>query len=260
MNLKSNNPFLKNKSFSKPAETTVFDEQGRPVQIIDYNETMTVNGAINKSFILLAMLIGSAAYTWWMGVNGQNPMPLAIVGAILAFVMVLIASFKPNYSPYLAPAYALFEGLFIGAISAVFAENYYSEIIIQAVAGTFVTFIVCLALYRFKIVKVTEQFKSIVVASTLAIVTYYLVSWVISLFTSWQPVHYGNSLMSIGISVFVIVIAALNLFLDFDMIETGAKRRLPKYMEWFGAIGLMVTLVWLYLEILRLLAKLSSRD
>ncbi|QEE48913.1 Bax inhibitor-1/YccA family protein [Flavobacterium alkalisoli] len=260
MNLKSNNPFLKNKSFTKPVEATVFDAEGRPVEIIDYNNTMTINGAINKSFILLFVLLASSFFTWYMVNNGQNPYVVAITGGLIGFVMVLIASFKPNYSQYLAPAYALFEGMFIGGISAVFALYFYPEIIMQAVLGTFVTFIVCFLLYRFKIVKVTEQFKSIVVAATFAIASYYLVSWILSLFTSWQPVHHGNSLMSIGISVFVIVIAALNLFLDFDMIEQGAKKRLPKYMEWFSAMGLLITLVWLYLEILRLLAKLSSRD
>ncbi|HYD91787.1 MAG TPA: Bax inhibitor-1/YccA family protein, partial [Flavobacterium sp.] len=133
-------------------------------------------------------------------------------------------------------------------------------IVIQAVGATFVTFGVCLALYRFRIIKVTEQFRSVVVAATLAILTYYILSWVLSLFINFEPVHQGNSLISIGISVFVIVIAALNLFLDFDMIEQGAQRRLPKYMEWFGAMGLVVTLVWLYIELLRLLSKISSRD
>jgi uncharacterized YccA/Bax inhibitor family protein len=115
-------------------------------------------------------------------------------------------------------------------------------------------------LYKFKIVQVTERFKSIVIAATLAIATYYLISWLVSLFTSFTPVHHGNSMMSIGISVFVIVIAAMNLFLDFDQIEDGANRKMPKYMEWYGAMGLMITLVWLYMEFLRLLSKLNSRD
>jgi uncharacterized YccA/Bax inhibitor family protein len=159
----------------------------------------------------------------------------------------------------LAPAYALFEGLFIGGISAIF-EIKYPGIVIEAVAATLVTFVVCLLLYKYKIVQVTEQFKSVVVAATLAIATYYLISWLFSMFTSFVPVHHGSSLMSIGISVFVIVIAALNLFLDFDEIENGVQRKLPKYMEWFGAMGLMITLVWLYIEFLRLLSKLYSRD
>jgi uncharacterized YccA/Bax inhibitor family protein len=256
MNLKSNNPFLKNKSFSQTSATTVYDEDGRPVEIIDFNNTMTVNGAIGKSFILLALLVGAAVYTWSLVANGQNPLVLGIAGAILGLVAVLIAVAKPNLSPYLAPAYALFEGLFIGVISAFF-EAKYPGLVMQAVFATFVTFFVCLALYAFRIVKVTEQFKSIVIASTLAIGTYYLISFALSFF-GVTLFHHGSSLMSIGFSVFVIVVAALNLFLDFDMIEQGAQRRMPKYMEWFGAMGLIITLVWLYIEFLRLLSKLRD--
>jgi uncharacterized YccA/Bax inhibitor family protein len=133
-------------------------------------------------------------------------------------------------------------------------------IVINAVGGTFITFLVCFALFKFGIVKVNDTFRSVVVAATVAIGVYYLISWLLSMFTSFVPVHYGNSLISIGISVFVIVIAALNLFLDFDQIEKGAQQRLPKYMEWYGAMGLMITLVWLYIEFLRLLSKISSRD
>jgi uncharacterized YccA/Bax inhibitor family protein len=220
---------------------------------------MTVSGTINKSFILLMLLVATAFITWNLAFNGYNPIVLTIGGAIVGLILVLISSFKPHLSTYLAPAYALFEGLFIGGISAFF-EASYPGIVIQAVGGTFVTFLVCFALYKYNIVKVNEKFKSIVIAATLAIAVYYLVSWLLSMFTSFQPVHYGNSMMSIGISVFVIIIAALNLFLDFDQIEKGAQEKMPKYMEWYGAMGLMITLVWLYIEFLRLLSKLSSRD
>ena len=205
------------------------------------------------------MLLTTACITWWLAFNGYNPLVLTIGGAIVGFVLVLIAAFKPHTSTWVAPGYALFEGLFIGGISAFF-EASYPGIVIQAVSCTFITFIVCFALYKYKIVKVTERFKSIVIAATLAIVTYYLLSWILSFFITFEPVHHGNSLMSIGISVFVIVIAALNLFLDFDEIEKGAEKQMPKYMEWFSAMGLMITLVWLYVEFLRLLSKLSSRD
>jgi uncharacterized YccA/Bax inhibitor family protein len=255
MNLKSKNPFLSRKSFA--GTTTVYNAEGRPVEIIDYNNTMTVQGAVNKSFILLFLLVASAGYTWYMGATGQNPIALGIAGAILGLVSVLIASFKPTTSPYLAPAYAIFQGLFLGVISLIIETQVgVSGLALQAVAATFVTFMVCFLLYRFKVVKVTEQFKSVVIASTLAIGTYYLISFVLSFF-GVTLFHHGNSLMSIGFSVFVIVIASLNLFLDFDMIEQSAKNRLPKYMEWFGAMGLMVTLVWLYIEFLRLLSKLQ---
>jgi uncharacterized YccA/Bax inhibitor family protein len=256
MEFKSRNPFLKNKSFS---QARVVSEQTHDGVIIDYNETMTVSGTMNKSFIMLLLLVAGATLTWWMTYQEINIMPMAIGGAIMGFVLVLISSFRPQYAPWLAPGYAIFEGLFIGAISAIF-EIMYPGVAIQAVGATFVTFLVCLGLYKYRIVKVTEQFKSIVIAATLAILTFYLVSWLVSLFTDFVPVHRGNSLMSIGISVFVIIIAALNLFLDFDMIEKSAQQRLPKYMEWFGAMGLMITLVWLYIEFLRLLSKIASRN
>lgn len=250
--MRSNNPFLKSKSFAG-SETEVRTET------IDITNAMTVSGTMNKTFILLLILLGSSTITWWMTFNGYNSMPLAIGGAIVALILVLICAFRPQMASTLAPGYALFEGLFIGAISSIF-EAMYPGIVINAVGATFVTFVVCLGLYRFGIVKVNEQFKSIVIAATLAIFTYYVVSWLISLFTDFVPVHYGNSWMSIGISVFVIIVAALNLFLDFKMIEEGAEQYRPKYMEWFGAMGLMVTLVWLYIEFLRLLSKLASRD
>lgn len=255
--MNSKNPFLNNKIFSSTALSK--KEEVHTATIIDYNTEMTLSGTINKSFILFLLLSASAMVIWWLTFNGMNPLVPAISGAIIGFVLVLISMFKPQYSSYLAPAYALFEGLFIGGISAIF-EIKYPGIVIEAVAATLVTFVVCLLLYKYKIVQVTEQFKSVVVAATLAIATYYLISWLFSMFTSFVPVHHGSSLMSIGISVFVIVIAALNLFLDFDEIENGVQRKLPKYMEWFGAMGLMITLVWLYIEFLRLLSKLYSRD
>ena len=118
---------------------------------------------------------------------------------------------------------------------------------------------VCLALYKYGIVKVNDKFRSVVIAATLAIATYYLISWLLAMFAGFQPVHYGNSMASIGISAIVIVVAALNLFLDFDQIEKGAQSKLPKYMEWYGAMGLMITLVWLYIEFLRLLSKLQKK-
>ncbi|MGV3460783.1 MAG: Bax inhibitor-1/YccA family protein [Flavobacterium sp.] len=258
MELKSKNPFLKNKAFEQT--TTVYDAEGQPIQVIDYNDVMTVGGAINKSFILLVLLVASAGVTWTMFYNGTNPMGLAIAGAVAGFIAVLITVFRPHTARFLAPAYAVFEGLFIGGISAFFEVNYQPGIVINAVGATFVTFVVCFLLYRFKVVKVTEQFKSIVIASTLAIGTYYLITWLLAMFTSFEPVHYGHSLMSIGISAFVIIIAAMNLFLDFDLIDESARKRLPKYMEWFGAMGLMITLVWLYIEFLRLFSKIAGRD
>lgn len=252
MNFKSSNPFLGSKAFKNTSRSA--DEA-----IYSVENNMTIEGAINKSFILLGLLLVSAALSWWMVANGNNPMVFVVGGAIVGFILVLIASFKPATSRWAAPGYALFEGLFVGGVSAMF-ESLYSGIVLQAVSCTLITFIICFALYKYKVVKVTEKFKGIVIAATLAIVSYYLITWLLSMFINFTPVHHGNSLMSIGISLFVIVIAALNLFLDFDMIEKGSERQLPKYMEWFSAMGLMITLVWLYIEFLKLLAKLSSRD
>ena len=255
MELRSKNPFLNNKSYTSN-KADVYNTEDRPAQIIDYNNTMTVQGAVTKSFILFALLMAGAGITWYMAFTGQNPLGLTIAGAVIGMILVIAASFSPKNSRYLAPGYAVFEGLFIGGISALF-EVRYPGLVIKAVASTMVTFGVCLALYRFGVVKVTEKFKSVVIASTLAIATYYLISMLFYWIGGVSFFHHNNSLMSIGFSVFVVVIAALNLFLDFDQIEEGVKRRLPKHMEWYGAMGLIITLVWLYVEFLRLLSKLS---
>lgn len=253
----SSNPFFK-KAFKETDEV----QEGliHESTFIDYNETMTVSGTINKSIFMLLGLIITALVTFFLvGTGILNPMLPLIGGAVIGFILVLVASFKPHLSAWVAPGYAIFEGLFIGSLSLIF-ESIYPGIVIQAVGCTFVTFTVCLLLYRFKVVKVTERFRSVVTAAILGIALYYVLSWILSLIFNYQPVHYGNSLMSIGISVFVIVVAALTLFLDFDQIEKGAAQRQPKFMEWFGAMGLMITLVWLYVEFLRLLSKLASRN
>jgi uncharacterized YccA/Bax inhibitor family protein len=257
MNFNSKNPFLSKDRFSSNAVSKA--EELQQSQIIDYNQDMTISGTINKTAILFLILCASSTITWWMAFNGMNAMLPTIGGAIVGLILVVIAAFKPQASPYLAPGYALFEGLFIGGISAIF-EAKFPGIVVNAVGATLVTFLVCLGLYKYRIVKVNEQFKSVVIAATLAIATYYLFSWLASLIFNFTPVHYGNGMMSIGISVFVIIVAALNLFLDFDLIEKGSEQRMPKYMEWYGAMGLMVTLVWLYIEFLRLLSKLASKD
>lgn len=264
MNFNSNNPFLKNDKFTKEKQGSVSEFNGsQTVERFDTiditNEPMTIQGTINKSFVLLGLLLVGAIVTWYLTAMGYNPIVLTIGGAIVGFVLVLISAFKPHLSAKLAPGYAIFEGLFIGGISAIF-EAMYPGIVIQAVAGTFITFLICLGLYKFKIVKVNQTFRNVVIAATLAIATYYLFAFLGSLIFKFEAFHYGNSLMSIGFSAFVIIIAALNLFLDFDLIEQSAAKRQPKYMEWFAAMGLLITLVWLYIEFLRLLAKINSRD
>jgi uncharacterized YccA/Bax inhibitor family protein len=162
-----------------------------------------------------------------------------------------------KYSAFLAPVYAILEGMFLGAISALF-EAMYPGIVMNAVLGTFGTFLFMLFAYRTGIIKVTDKLRSIIMSATFGIAIMYGLSWILSIFGIGMPFFHGNGLISIGISIFIIVVAAFNLLLDFDMIERASAMQAPKYMEWFGAFGLLVTLVWLYIEFLRLLSKLRD--
>ncbi len=261
MNEKSRNPFLSEKAYSGN-NAQMYDAAGNPVYVYDANQVMTVRGTINKTFILFGLLAIGALAPFVMLAYGINPLPAAIACAIAGFVCVIVAGFSKKNAMYLAPAYALFEGVFISSVS-MYVEVAYGNgtgIVLQAVMGTLLTFGVCLALYRFRIIKVTERFKSIVIASMMAVVTYYLIAFLFSWLGGITPFHHGNSLMSIGFSLFLIVLAAANLLMDFSFIEEGSKNNLPKYMEWYSSMGLLITLVWLYLEILRLLSKLQSRN
>ncbi len=223
--------------------------------------TMSVNGTLQKFGFMLLMILGTAFYSWKeVGGNGDYVMPMVYGGAIGGFVIALIMTFKKQWSPFLAPLYALLEGLFIGAISAMF-EEYYDGIVLNAVGLTLGVAVAMYLLYTFRIIRATERFKSIIFTATAGIAIFYLITWVVNMFSpgSMAFMHEGST-FGIGFSLFVVAIAALNLILDFDMIEQGSAMGAPKYMEWYGAFGLMVTIVWLYLEILRLLAKLNSRD
>ena len=233
-------------------------------------QQMTLQGTVNKTLIMLALLLISASFTWRMffsALSSGNPaagaqavMPWMIGGMIGGLVVALITIFKKTASPITAPIYALLEGLFLGALSS-FMEARFPGIVIQAVALTFGTLFVLLFLYKSRIINPTENFKLGVVAATGGIFLVYLVTLILRLFgVGYISFIHGNGTISILFSLFVVVIAALNLVLDFDFIENGCQQGAPKYMEWYGAFGLMVTLVWLYIEILRLLAKLQSRD
>jgi len=214
---------------------------------------------VNKTALLLAIVALTAAFAW--NRFTQNPaqaMPLILIGSIGGLVMALITTFKKEWSAVTAPIYALLQGLAIGAISAMF-ETQFRGIVLQAAMLTFGTLFALLAAYRSGWIRATEKFKLGVVAATGGIFLMYLVGWVLGMFGVNMSFLYGNGMLSIGISVFVVVIAALNLVLDFDMIEQGAKLGAPKYLEWYAGFSLLVTLVWLYIEILRLLAKLNSR-
>ena len=250
---KSGNPALAEKRF----RDTVLDD------VVTYENAMTVRGTLQKFGFLMIMVLGTALYSWKEFASGGNTMPLILVGAFGGLIIAIILTFKKEWSPFLAPAYALLEGLFIGAISAYYNYVFAAKapfIIMNAVGLTLACAVAMYLLYSFKIIQATQKFKAIVMTATAGIGIFYLLTWVLSSFGVSLPFLHEGSLMGIGFSLFIVAIAALNLILDFDMIEQGAALGAPKYMEWYGAFGLLVTIVWLYLEILRLLSKLSSRD
>jgi uncharacterized YccA/Bax inhibitor family protein len=247
--MRTSNPALNNETFTgfgRAALTT---------------EPMTIQGTVNKSLVLLILLSLSAAWTWRAYLIGHDPRavtPWLLVGGIGGFIVALITVFKKAWSPVTAPVYALLEGLVLGGISSIL-EAQYPGIVIQAVGLTFGTLFGLLLAYKSGLIRATEKFKLGVVAATGGIALFYVITIVLGFFNIHIPYIYGNGLIGIGFSLFIVVIAALNLVLDFDFIEQGAAQGAPRYMEWYGAFGLMVTLIWLYLEILRLLSKMMSR-
>jgi uncharacterized YccA/Bax inhibitor family protein len=246
---KSGNPTLTEKSFR---DTTAFD----------YDNAMTIRGTMNKFGFMFLMLLGTAYYSWKEFAQGGNVQPLIWAGALGGLVVALVIVFKKQWSPYLAPLYALLEGLFLGAISAYYNEAFAAKapnIVMNAVGLTFGTVIAMYLLYSSRVIQATQKFKAIVFTATAGIAVFYLISFVLRMFGIQMAFLHEGSAMGIGFSLVVVAIAALNLIMDFDMIEQSAAAGAPKYMEWYGAFGLMVTIVWLYLEILRLLSKLSSR-
>ena len=228
----------------------------------DTDQVMTIQGTVNKTGIMLLLLIISASWTWgkffsWGG-NAAAVYPWMIGGAIGGFVVAMATVFKKHWAGITAPIYAILEGLFLGGISAVF-ESMYPGIVMQAVTLTFGTMFTLLFAYKSGLIKVTENFRLGLVAATGGIFLVYMASFILGFFGINMPFIHESGLLGIGFSLFVVVIAALNLVLDFDFIENGAEAGAPKFMEWYAAFGLMVTLIWLYVEILRLLAKLQRR-
>lgn len=245
--MRTSNPSLNSKTFERAAPGT---------------GVMTIEGTVNRVGILLVLMLIPAAYMWNKVLGAWDPgaaMGTAMLGALGAFVFALITIFKKTWAPVTAPVYAVLEGLFLGAISGVFHQQY-PGIAMQAIALTMGTLFTLLLAYRSGLIRATENFKLGVVAATGGIAMLYLVNIVMGFFGAGIPFIHESGTFGILFSLFVVVIAALNLVLDFDFIENGAAAGAPKYMEWYAAFGLMVTLVWLYLEILRLLAKLQSRD
>ncbi len=245
---RSGNPALRN---------AIFKNEGTAA-----DQVMTLQGTVNKTGILLVLVVVGATYTWnlfFQTGDAAAVMPIAIGGAIGGLIFALITIFKKTWAGVTAPAYAVLQGLFLGGISAIF-EAQFPGIVIQATGLTLGTLASLLLLYKLGIIKPTENFRLMIVSATMGIGLLYLVSFVMNMFgsTGIGFIH-SNGLMGIGFSLFVVAIAALNLVLDFDFIEQGSEQGAPKYMEWFGAFALMVTLIWLYLEMLRLLSKLRSR-
>ena len=223
----------------------------------DYTDKMTIGGTVNKTFLSLLILVGSAYYSW---TNIGIANILVLPSIVISFIVAIITIRNKHWSPTTVPIYAVLQGIFLGVISNVF-NSMYEGIVITAVSYTLCILFALLSIYRLGLIKATENFKLGIAAATGGIALLYIINFVMSFFGSGIPLMDINnaSMMSIGFSVFVIIIAALSLVVDFDFIEEGAEKGAPKYMEWFGAFGLMVTLVWLYLEILKLLAKLNSR-
>ncbi|MGV8941265.1 MAG: Bax inhibitor-1/YccA family membrane protein [Lysobacter sp.] len=251
--MRSSNPALKSASFLDLHSGAV---------VRGGSDVMTLNGTVNKTGMLLLLCVLTASFAW-----AQVSTPAGIVGAqpymwgglIGGLVLAMITIFKKEWSPITAPLYALVEGFFLGAISAMF-NHMYEGIVMQAVLLTFGTLFALLFAYRSGLVKATENFKLGVAAATGGVFLVYMASMVLGFFGINIPMIHESGLVGIGFSLVVVVIAALNLVLDFDFIETGVEQGAPKYMEWYGAFGLMVTLVWLYVEFLRLLSKLQSRN
>ena len=242
---RSTNPVLRENAFTGQIAT---------------GETMTIQGTVNKTGFLLLCVVATSAWTWGLA-HSETPgaaIPWMIGGLIGGLVTALITVFKKEWSALTAPLYALLEGLVLGGISALF-EKSYPGIAVQAISLTFGVLFVLLLAYKTGIVRATRGFKLGVIAATGGIAMVYMINMLMGFFHMRMSFLYSSSPLGIGISLFVVTIAALNLILDFDMIETGAGMGAPKYMEWYGAFAMMVTLIWLYMEILRLLSKVRRR-
>ncbi|HEX2784199.1 MAG TPA: Bax inhibitor-1/YccA family protein [Ilumatobacteraceae bacterium] len=267
------NPIFNETTWNKAARNPGWgapDPSTRATPITDgpvsawHSQVMTVGGTISAAGVLMVVLLAAAVVGWQSGPDnqvGQTGFPaLALGGILVGFACVIAMYFRPMWAKVLAPVYALGEGFFLGVISKAY-ENYQNGIVVQAVGATLGVFAVMLILYRTKIIKVTDRFRRIVITATMGLMAFYLVSFVISLIGGSGSVSFLNSASALGIlfSVFAAGLAAMNLAIDFDFIERGVKQGLPKGMEWFAAFALIVTLVWLYLELLRLLSKLQRR-
>ena len=248
LSFRSGNPALNKNSFRNL-------RVDRSAGAIRRNELMTIKGTVDKTALSLTLLLLSGYYVY-----SEQITSLTFIGGIAGFIVAIITIFNKKVAPFTVPIYSLCQGLFLGGISLMYGQMF-DGIVFNAVTLTVTILFSLLLAYRSGIIKATENFKLGIFAATGGIAIVYLVNFVMGFFGSSMGIMQidNASPMSIGFSVVVVIIAALNLVLDFDFIEEGAEKGAPKYMEWYGAFGLLVTLIWLYLEILRLLAKLNSR-
>lgn len=246
--METSNPVLQSNTFK------------RSQLAVQSGEVMTAQGTVLKAALLLLLVVVGAAWTWSLFLKSGNPATLSpwmMGGALGGLGLALATTFKQTWAPITAPLYAACEGVFIGGISAILEQSF-PGIVIQAATLTFGTLAAMLMLYQSKLIQVTDTFKMVVATATGGIFVAYLITWGLSFFNIQVPFIYGNGMGGILFSLFVIGIAALNFVLDFDFIEKGSRQGAPKYMEWYGAFALMVTLIWLYVEFLRLLSKVRS--
>ncbi|MDP4264479.1 MAG: Bax inhibitor-1/YccA family protein [Bacteroidota bacterium] len=244
---KSSNPTLQEKSY----EGTIF-------QGMTAGDTMTVKGTLNKFGFLVLMMIGSTVFSWSQFNKGGDPMPLMLIGVFGGLALAIVMMIKKQWSPYIAPAYGIMEGLFVGSVSAMY-DYAYPGLPTQAVALTLLVTLIMFLIYRYRIIKVTGKFRMVIVIATAAVGVFYLIQWITYLAMGSPIGSFTNAAtpLGIGFSILVVGLAALNLLLNFDTIEKGVDMKAAKYMEWYSAFGLLVTIVWLYLEILRLLSKFN---
>ncbi len=256
--LRSSNPALKTLE-----QTAQMSLGPRDEFVADRTQAMTIDGTVNKTGLLLLIAIAAGAWTWQKAMTGfaagdaSAAMPLVWGGLIGGFIVALATIFKPQWATVTAPLYAVLEGLAMGAISAMF-ELRFPGIVVSAVGATFATLGAMLLAYKTGLIQVTDTFRKVIFYATGGIMLYYLLSLVLGFFSVQVPMIHDSGPLGIIFSLFVVVVAAMNLALDFDFIEKASDQGAPKYMEWFGAFTLLMTLVWLYLEMLRLLAKLRD--
>ena len=233
------------------------------------SETMTVKGTMNKTLLMVLFVMASAFYTWSRFFDAFDPANPALalgsvktymmIGGIGGFIIALVASFSPRYSGFLTPIYAILQGTFLGGLSAMF-EAQFPGLVIRAVALTFGVFIGMLLIYRQGIIKVDNKFRRGMMAALFGLLGVYAVSWIAGLFGVQFSFMHGTGTFALIFSLVVVGISAFSLLLDFDFVERGAMAGAPKYMEWYGVFGLLVSLIWLYINILRLLSIFARRD